>query len=212
MGFMSIAKPLSRCLREDLGAPLEGRIALCLAGEPAFGPPRRPTAGFRRLRGRAQVPQKRRNGAMDPDWRKVPRIVAALPRQPQVLDAHARQPELGESGHNQPCPPVGLLGVANPRSGPSHALLEEAEGVLQIETSHIRAPDELQIRRRPLRPVPPQPQNPRLPPTLAAGQTLDLDQDERADHEMGRGPRLPRPSWFWTFGCSSAHARTRTDP
>ena len=29
---------------------------------------------------------------------------------------------------------------------------------------------------------------------------------------MGRGLRLPRPSWFRTLGCSSAHARTRTDP
>src|SRR5215210_2929208 len=37
------------------GALLEGRVALGLAGEPAFGPPRRPTAGFRRLGGRAQV-------------------------------------------------------------------------------------------------------------------------------------------------------------
>src|SRR5215218_4975625 len=94
------------------GALLEGRVALGLAGEPAFGPPRRPTAGFRRLGGRAQVRQKRRNGAMDPDRRKTPRIVAALPRQPQVRNARARQPELGESYHNQPRPPVGLLGVA----------------------------------------------------------------------------------------------------
>ena len=29
---------------------------------------------------------------------------------------------------------------------------------------------------------------------------------------MGKGPRLPRPSWFWTFGCSSAQARMRTNP
>src|SRR5215212_6915426 len=94
------------------GALLEGRVALGLAGEPTFGPPRRPTAGFRRLGGRAQVRQKRRNGAMDPDRRKTSRIVAALPWQPQVRNARARQPELGESYHNQPRPPVGLLGVA----------------------------------------------------------------------------------------------------
>jgi hypothetical protein len=29
------------------------------------------------------------------------------------------------------------LGVANPRRGPSHALLEEAEGVFQIEASDV---------------------------------------------------------------------------
>src|SRR5215211_5698512 len=115
------------------GALLEGWVALGLAGEPTFGPPRRPTAGFRRLGGRAQVRQKRRNGAMDPDRRKTPCIVAALPRQPQVRNARARQPELGESYHNQPRPPVGLLGVAYPRRRPSHALLEKAKGVFQIE-------------------------------------------------------------------------------
>ena len=59
--------------------------------------------------------------------------------------------------------------------------------MLQIETPHIRAPDEIQIWRRPLRTVPPQPQNPRLPPALLAGQALDLYQDERPDHD-GQGP------------------------
>src|SRR5215208_4209079 len=34
--------------------------------------------------------------------------------------------------------------------------------------------------------MPPQPQNPRLAPPLASGQTLDLDQDERAYHD-GQG-------------------------
>ena len=29
---------------------------------------------------------------------------------------------------------------------------------------------------------------------------------------MGKSPRLPFPSGLWTFGCRSAHARTRTDP
>src|SRR5215217_890236 len=76
--------------------------------------------------------------------------------------------------------------MAHPRRRPSHALLEETEGVLQIKTPHIRTPDEIQIRPRPLWPVPPQPQNARLPPSLAPGQTLDLDQDERADHD-GQG-------------------------
>jgi hypothetical protein len=47
--------------------------------------------------------------------------------------------------------------VAYPRRRPSHALLEKAKGVFQIETAHIRAPDEVQVRPRPFRSVPPQP-------------------------------------------------------
>src|SRR5919202_2236592 len=112
MGFISIAKPLAITVFVGSGAALEGRVALGPPREAAFGPSGRPPAGFRRLGGRPQVPQKRRNGAMDPDRRKAPRLVAALPRQPQTLHARARQPELGESDHNQPRPPVGLLGVA----------------------------------------------------------------------------------------------------
>jgi hypothetical protein len=79
--------------------------------------------------------------------------------------------------------------------------------VFQVEAPDVGAPEEIQIRRRSLRPAPPQPQDPRLPPTLAPGQTLDLHQDERANHD-GQGSPSARPSWLWTFGCSSAHART----
>src|SRR5215218_7778158 len=169
MGFMSIAKPLAIAVFVGSGAPLEGRVAFRSAGEAAFGPPGRPTAGFRRLRLRAPGHQKRRNRSVDPNRRKGPRLVAALPRQPQVRDAGARQPQLRVGGHYQPAPPVGLLGVANPRRRPSHALLEEAEGVLQVEAPYVRAPDEIQIRCRPLRTVPPQPQDPRLAPPLVSG-------------------------------------------
>ena len=79
------------------GAPFEGRVALGLAGEPAFGSPRRPTAGFRRLSGRAQVRQKRRNDAVDPDRRQAAGGVAALPGQPTICDARPRQPKLDDS-------------------------------------------------------------------------------------------------------------------
>ena len=212
MEIKPIAKPLPITVFVGSGVPLEGRVALGPAREPTFGPPRRPTAGFRRLGGRAKVRQKRRNGAMDPDRRKACCIVAALPRQPQVLDARARQPELGESGHNQPRPPVGLLGVAHPRRRPSHALLEEAEGVLQIETPHIRAPDEVQIRRRPLWLPCHHSHKTRGFRRLSPRGRRSTSTRTSVPTTMGGGPRLPRPSWFWTFGCSSAHARTRTDP
>jgi hypothetical protein len=81
---------------------------------------------------------------------------------------------------------VGLLGVTNPRGSPPHALFEEAQGVFQVEASYVGAPEQIEVRRCPLRPVPPQPQKPRRPPPLAPGQTLDLDQDERASHD-GQG-------------------------
>jgi hypothetical protein len=80
MEIKPIAKPLVIIVFVGSGAPLEGRVALGLAREPAFGPPGRPTAGFWRLGGRAQVRQKRRNYPMDPYWCKAPRLVAALPR------------------------------------------------------------------------------------------------------------------------------------
>ena len=102
--------------------------------------------------------------------------------------------------------------MTNPRGGPPHTLLEEAQGVLQVEAPHVGAPQEIEVRRCPLWPMPPQPQDPRLAPPFAAGQPLDLDQGMSVPTTMGRGPRVPRPSWFWTFGCSSAHARRRTAP
>jgi hypothetical protein len=187
MSLKYIAKLLAITVFVGSGAPLESRVAFGLPREPAFGPPRRPTAGFRRFGRRAQVCQKRRNRAVDPHGRKATRIVTALPRQPEVRNPGTRQSELRVSGHHQPRPAIGLLGVAYPRCRPSHALLEEAEGVFQVETPHIRAPDEIQIRRGSLWPVPPQPQNPRLPPPLAARQPLDLDQDERPDRDR-QGP------------------------
>ena len=55
--------------------------------------------------------------------------------------------------------------------------------MFQIEAPDVGAPEEIQIRRRPLRPVPPQPKDARLAPTFASGQALDLDQDECAYHD-----------------------------
>jgi hypothetical protein len=139
MGFISIAKPYAITVFVGSGTTLESRVALGPAGEPAFGPPGRPTAGFRRLRWRAHLYQKRRNYPVDPHGRKATGIVAALPRQPHVRNTSARQSQLGEGGYHQPRPPIRLLGVAHPRRRPSHALLEESEGVLQIEAPDVSA-------------------------------------------------------------------------
>jgi hypothetical protein len=89
MGFISIAKPLAITVFVDSGAPLEGRVALGPAREPAFGSSRRPAAGFRCLRRCAEVYQKRPNYPVDSDRRQPTPIVTALPRQAQVCHTSA---------------------------------------------------------------------------------------------------------------------------
>src|SRR5215211_147910 len=190
------------------GAPLEGRVALGSAGKPAFGPPRRSPAGFRRLGGRADLHQKRRNDAMDPNRCQPSRIVAPLPRQPPIRHARSGQAHLREGGDHQPRPKVGLLGVAHARGGPSERLLEKPEGVLQVEAPYVGAPEEIEVRRCTLRPVPPQPQNPWLAPPLASRQPLDLHKDERPDHDW-QGTTAAPPLMVLDLGvhlCPRSHA------
>jgi transposase len=91
-GLYSIAKPLAFAHFTVSGSRFDGRVAFRSAREAAFGSPGRPTAGFRRLRWRAQLHQKRRNRPMDPYGRQPTRFVTALPRQPLVRDTLARQP------------------------------------------------------------------------------------------------------------------------
>src|SRR5215218_1641263 len=75
-----IAKPLAFALFTVSGSLLDHRVAFRSAREAAFGPSRRPTAGFRRLRWRAHLHQKRRNYPMDPYRRQPTPIVTAFPR------------------------------------------------------------------------------------------------------------------------------------
>jgi hypothetical protein len=92
MSFTSIAKPLAFALFTHSGSRFDRRVAFGSAREAAFGPSRRPTAGFRRVRWRAQVRQKRRNYPMDPYGRQATPIVKAFQRQTQVRNTGARQP------------------------------------------------------------------------------------------------------------------------
>src|SRR5215211_6784507 len=87
-----IAKLLAFAIFTVSGSRFDGRVAFRSARKAAFGPPGGPTAGFRRLRWRAQLRQKRRNYPMDPHRCQSTGIVASLPRQPQVRNAGARQP------------------------------------------------------------------------------------------------------------------------
>src|SRR5215216_2454588 len=87
-----IAKLLAFAIFTVSGSRFDGRVAFRSARKAAFGPPGGPTAGFRRLRWRAQLRQKRRNYPMDPHRCQSTGVVASLPRQPQVRNAGARQP------------------------------------------------------------------------------------------------------------------------
>jgi hypothetical protein len=56
--------------------------------------------------------------------------------------------------------------------------------MLQVETPGVRPPEEIEIGFSLT--MPPQPQNPRFSPPLAAGQPLDLYQHKRPDHDGQR--------------------------
>src|SRR5215211_7312490 len=70
-GVKPIANPLALALFIDSGSRFDGRVAFRSPREAAFGSAGRPTAGFRRLRWRAHLHQKRRNYPMDPHGRKA---------------------------------------------------------------------------------------------------------------------------------------------
>jgi hypothetical protein len=65
-GYKARRKTLSVPVFADSSGLLEGRVAFGSPREPAFRPSGRSTAGFRRLRRRTEVRQKRRNDAVDP--------------------------------------------------------------------------------------------------------------------------------------------------
>jgi hypothetical protein len=79
MDIKRIAKPLTFVLFADSSSPFDRRIAFGSARETPFWPAGRSTAGFRRLGQRADVRQKRRNYAVDPDRCKASCVVATLP-------------------------------------------------------------------------------------------------------------------------------------
>jgi len=122
------------------GGLFEGGVALGPPRTAPFGPPGRSSARFRWFRWRPKLRQNRQNPTVDPQRRQPTGGVAPLPRQPTVGHARACQPKLRVSGEHQPRPAVGLLGMAHPRGGPSHTLLEEAKRVLQVEAPRVGPP------------------------------------------------------------------------
>jgi hypothetical protein len=103
------------------------------------------------------------------------------------------------SGNHQPPPAVGLLGMAHPRGGPSHTLLEEAKRVLLLEAPRVGPPQEAEVRcgGDPLESVPPQPQSTRGSRRLSPPGSRSTSTRTRASRPRSawghdcRGPRGP---------------------
>jgi hypothetical protein len=92
MSFKYIAKPLAFALFTGSGSRFDRRVAFRSARErrPLGLPGDLSTAGFRRLRWRAQFHQKRRNYPVGPYRRQPTCIVTALPWQTQGSLTRAR--------------------------------------------------------------------------------------------------------------------------
>ena len=69
----------------------------------------------------------------------------------------ACQPELGVGGHDDPGPAVALVGCADAWPGPAQSLLEEPEGVFQVEVAQEGSPQAVQISVGEFGPGVPQP-------------------------------------------------------
>jgi transposase len=76
----------------------------------------------------------------DPGRGQPARRRGPFPGQAQVAGERAGQPQLGMAGDDQPGPPVRGGRVADLGGGPAQDLLEQAEGVLEVEAAQERLP------------------------------------------------------------------------
>ena len=167
----------------------------------------------RRPRGRAQgvpssgkkVPKRSCGPLPASDGRD--RSVSATAETP-VGHARSGQPQLREGADHEPRPKVGLLWGDHPRGGPPQILLEEAEGVFQVEPAHVRSPEQIEVGLSGA--GPPQPQSIRGS-RVGRGKRLTSTKT-RVPPTMGRGRGVPRAGCSWVFGCNPLQARTRTEP
>lgn len=178
-------------------APLHHHAAFLSAGArrvpraSPFRPSRRTSAGFWCARGCPKCRQKRHNPASHPARRQPLRRVRSFPRQSPISLRRARQSQLPVRREHEPRPAVSLFGMAQSWGRPAERLLEEAEGVFEIEAAYICSPDDAQVRR--IRPMPPQPEDLRV--VGLTRQAADLDQDECPRHNRcraaGATPGMP---------------------
>ena len=68
-----------------------------------------------------------------------------LPGPAQVGCEWAGEAELGVSGEDEPGPAVGGLGGADLRGRPAEGLLEQAEGVLDVEAPQVGLPEAVSV-------------------------------------------------------------------
>lgn len=98
-------------------------------------------------------------------------------RQSAVVDEAAGQPQLGVGGNDEPGPTAGLCGGADAACSPAQRSLDEAKRMLDVKTSQVGAPAQVEVGLTV--PRPPQPQ--RLQRTSRRfGKVLDLDADDAA--------------------------------
>src|SRR5207247_6516698 len=112
------------------------RVAGCWAAVAhAFGSARAGPAGFWRAGRTGGCVVDAGKPAADPAWGQPARLDRFLPWAAQVVSEVSGQTELGVGGQDQPGPPVGLVRMTQPGSGPAQGLLEESEGVFQVEAA-----------------------------------------------------------------------------
>jgi len=193
------------------GALLVGRIAFGPAPEPAFGSPGRPAPqGCGGLAGVPPgAPKKRPKGAAYPDRPQAAGVVAPLPRRQPLCSAAGARASLRawrEGRQHQPRPHRSACpGWRSPggRSIPE-SLLEEAEGMLQVQAPEISLPKKVEVRLAPFGACHHSHSSASArAASRPSGQPLDFHQDKSVPTAMGKGPRLPRPSCARTFGCIS---------
>ena len=97
-----------------------------------------------------------------------------LPGEPHVLDDVPRQPQLPAGAGHQPAPAIGGLRITWAHRGPTEALLEKSEGVLNGKAAQIPMPENAQVGRQ-WTADPGQPQ--RVRSLLHLGQAFNLDAD-----------------------------------
>jgi hypothetical protein len=176
-----------------LGGAEDGRRKSRIAGRAtralAFGTSRGPSAGFWRASQDWQSWYEPRQPALDARRRELARWLGTVPGQSLVNHPRPRQTHLGVSQHHEPGPAVGVRGVAHAWEGPIERLLEEAEGVLQIEAPHEGTPRPIQVGDLNIGwAMPPEPE--RLGVAGPLGQAADLDEQQRAAHQRASAPRI----------------------
>src|SRR5450759_5389019 len=72
-------------------------------------------------------------------------FVSSFPWEAEVVNEVACEAELGVGGEDEPGPAVGLFAVAQRWGGPAQGVLEEPEGVLDVEAAQVSPPTDVEV-------------------------------------------------------------------